>query len=73
MRGPRLFNALPKELREFPLDSEVKAEQAVEKFKKNLDKYLKSIPDEPNLSSNYSQFVVGVNIYGKRTNSIIRL
>lgn len=41
-RGPRLFNALPKYLR----DSDVRS---VEKFKDQLDSFLKTIPDEPKL------------------------
>ena len=41
-RGPLLFNALPKHLRD--LD-----EVDPEKFKNHLDKYLRTIPDQPKL------------------------
>ena len=41
-RGPILFNALPKYLR----DSH---ELSLEKFKNNLDKFLRTIPDQPKL------------------------
>ena len=42
--GPKLFNSLPKYLRNI---SKVK----VEEFKEKLDKYLQQIPDEPNVES----------------------
>lgn len=45
-RGPRLFNELPKYLR----NSEV---QNVEKFKRQLDSFLGTIPDEPKLPHYY--------------------
>ena len=38
--GPKIFNALPKELRSI-------TSSPVEKFKSGLDKFLGTIPDEP--------------------------
>ena len=40
VRGPRLFNTLPSELRNM-------TNYSSESFKKTLDKFLKTIPDEP--------------------------
>ena len=71
--GPRLFNQFPKNLREFPNKYEDKPQLAVDSFKKQLDKYLEKIPDEPNLSGEYSRRIQGVNNLGQKTNSIIRI
>ena len=46
--GPRLFNILPKELRNI-------SNCTLEMFKRKLDKYLKTVPDEP-LVSGYTSF-----------------
>ena len=40
--GPKLFNSLPKYLRNI-------SKVSVEEFKEKLDKYLELIPDEPNV------------------------
>ena len=42
-RAPRIFNALPKEIRNLPNDS------SPELIKRRLDKFLNCIPDEPRL------------------------
>ena len=42
VRGARIFNSLPKSLRNLQLSS-------VDGFKLNLDKYMENIPDEPSL------------------------
>ena len=39
IRGPNLFNSLPKGLRNF--------EGSVDTFKRHLDKFLSEIPDQP--------------------------
>ena len=44
--GPKLFNTLPKELRELPDTTKTK-EQNIALFKKNIDRYLSLIPDAP--------------------------
>ena len=41
-RGPQLFNALPRHLRD-------STEQSLENFKNRLDKFLRTIPDQPKL------------------------
>ena len=41
--GPKLFNALPKELRNI-------TKVTVDDFKQELDNYLKQIPDEPKIA-----------------------
>ena len=71
--GPRLFNQLPKDIKEFPNYHEDNQHQAISAFKKKLDKFLETIPDEPNLSGEYSKRIQGVNILGQKTNSIIRI
>ena len=43
VNGPRIFNSLPISLRN-------KSKCSVESFKTALDKYLKSVPDEPRVS-----------------------
>ena len=48
MRGPALFNALPKTLRDLE-------EITLEQFKARLDKFLKLIPDEPHLPQYHSR------------------
>ena len=73
VNGPKLFNSVPKEVREFPLDELVTQNQAIVNFKKKLDDYLTSIPDEPNRSSKYSSDISGISLCGARTNSIIRI
>ena len=71
--GPRLFNSLPKEIRECPLKSVQDSQVSVNHFKSKLDNFLKDIPDEPNLSGDYSKRMQGINNLGERTNSIIRI
>ena len=73
VNGPKLFNSVPKEIREFPLDNLVSQNQAIVNFKKLLDIYLSAIPDEPNRSSKYSGEICGISLSGERTNSIIRI
>ena len=73
VNGPKLFNSVPKEIREFPLDNLVSHSQAIVNFKKQLDIYLATIPDEPNRSSKYSSQIYGISLSGERTNSIIRI
>ena len=73
VRGPNLFNVLPVEVRDFPCKDPSNAKESTDSFKKHLDKYLKKIPDEPPLSSNYTKYVSGFDLNGKPTNSIVRL
>ena len=42
-QGPRLFNCLPKEIRNL-------SKVSLEQFKRSLDKYLKTVPDEPQIA-----------------------
>ena len=52
VRGPRLFNSLPKNLRDI-------TDTSVESFKGSLDKFLKKIPDEPPVyGANWSNSVL---------------
>ena len=44
--GPKLFNSLPKEIRELPDLSKTK-KQLISSFKTHVDKYLSTIPDVP--------------------------
>ena len=46
-RGPRLFNALPIELRTFSIDNDEDIVDIVSAFKRKLDKFLKNVPDQP--------------------------
>lgn len=48
VRGPRLFNALPTEVRNT-------ASKSVEGFKNILDRFLKSVPDEPHIQGYTAQ------------------
>ena len=73
VNGPRLFNSLPKEIREFQFDYLVTESQAITNFKRTLDEYLTRIPDEPNRGSGYSSSISGMSITGDRTNSIVRI
>ena len=68
-----LFNSIPEEIRNFPFDRNVSLDQAITKFKKKLDSYITSIPDEPNLNTNYTKFMSGSNSNGDCTNSLIRI
>ena len=45
--GPKILNSLPKEVRSF----QPKGLNVVFQFKNHLDKYLATIPDEPNVPS----------------------
>ena len=73
VKGPTLFNSLPKELKEFPNLHLNDPRAAVTAFKKKLDNHLKIFPDEPNLSQEYSKRMTGINLLGDKTNSIIRI
>ena len=44
--GPKLFNSIPKELRELP-DLSKTTKENIRAFKVNVDKYLSTIPDIP--------------------------
>ena len=72
VRGPKLFNSLPKDLREFQFDSTVRQQQAIDNFKRALDEYLSLMPDEPSVRSEYTKYMTGSTPYGDVTNSIIR-
>ena len=49
VRGPKLFNSLPADLRQLgPYESD--GSPSVEKFKAKLDAFLARIPDEPRVS-----------------------
>ena len=72
VRGPKLFNSLPKDIREFAYDNGIQQQQAINNFKKRLDEYLALIPDEPSSRSDYTKYMTGINMYGEVTNSIIR-
>ena len=43
--GPKIFNAMPKEVRNFTTEGQAK----VLAFKNNLDRYLQYIPDQPHI------------------------
>ena len=45
----RLFNILPKQLREQVKDNDRKQSSAVENYKKKLDEYLTTLQDEPTI------------------------
>ena len=47
-KGPQLYNLLPPELRQFQ-EIEVPSQSNVDQFKKNLDRYLENIPDQPDV------------------------
>ena len=72
VRGPKLFNSLPKDIREFAYDNGIQQQQAINNFKKRLDEYLALIPDEPSSRSDYTKYMTGINMYGEVTNSIVR-
>ena len=72
VRGPKLFNSLPKDIREYQLDNEVRQQQSVDNFKRRLDEYLSLIPDEPSVRSDYTKYMTGITSYGEVTNSILR-
>ena len=62
-------------MREYPNKNPDNPQLAVGAFKKNLDKYLSEIPDQPNLSGEYTRRMTGTRINGdgERTNSILRI
>ena len=45
MTGPKIFNAMPLEVRNFSCEGQNK----MLAFKNNLDKYLSQIPDQPHI------------------------
>ena len=65
--GARIFNALPRELRDFC--SNTKDRPAA--FNTALDSFLQGIPDEPNLTPVYSSRMQCVDLNGRKTNSLI--
>ena len=67
IRGGRLFNSLPKEIRNW----EYQVEESTEHFKAALDEYLRAIPDEPNATPAYSKRIGTLNNSGQKTNSLI--
>lgn len=77
VKGPRLFNVLPIELRNYngPVsliqEEEADCKNLINGFKRKLDKFLMNIPDHPNLSSEYSQRILTTDITGKKSNSLI--
>ena len=62
VNGPRLFNSLPKSIRNL-------TKIGIEDFKLKLDKYLEAIPDEPKIP-NYTPSTCNQTT-GNPTNSII--
>ena len=73
VKGPKLFNNLPKEIKEFPIKYPNSQEQSIDAFKGELDKFLSKIPDEPNMGGEYTKRMTGTTILGERTNSMIRI
>ena len=73
VKGPKLFNSLSKELREFPCKDKNNSKYSVTMFKRQLDKYLKTIPDQPNMAGEYTRRMDGLTLMGDRTNSILRI
>ena len=73
VKGPKLFNSISKELREFPCINRNNSKYSILTFKKKLDKYLKTIPDQPNMAGEYTRRMDGVTLMGDRTNSILRI
>ena len=76
VRGPKIFNSLPQELREYGslLPPTGKSERSLQDgFKRKLDDYLTNLPDEPNVSSSYSKFMGNMSMSGQMTNSIVYL
>ena len=73
IKGPKLFNSLPANVKEFPNLYQNDPKRAVDAFKRELDQYLNKIPDEPNLSPEYGKCMQGINLQGQKTNSIIRI
>ena len=72
IRGPKLFNSMPLEIRNKTMQ-EQSPQSAVDSFKRKLDKFLETIPDRPNLSSQYSEKIGACDIFGKKTNSLVDL
>jgi len=67
--GPKVFNSLPKDIRDFTVD--IDCVRPIEKFKKKLDLFLKDIPDKPNMGQDYTRRMDVVDIYsGRRSNSL---
>jgi len=65
--GAKVFNALPRELRDFHSD----ARDQPTAFKTALDSFLQCVPDEPNLTPLYSSRMACVDQNGRKTNSLI--
>ena len=64
VHGGKLFNALPKELRDAKFTS-------VEEFKAELDAFLANVPDQPNVPGVHYTPVACDLLSGKPSNSII--
>ena len=73
IKGPKLFNKLPKNLTEFPCKDKNDTKLSTKMFKKELDTFLKSFPDQPNLSGEYSRRMEGLDQNCIRTNSLLRI
>ena len=77
VRGPMLFNAMSKEIRDFNEPSPLNCLQELDttawtkRFKRQIEDLFKTIPDEPNLSSEYSSMMKTQDIKGKKSNSVI--
>ena len=67
--GPRVFNAMPKDIRNFSVQGEGK--EAVCRFKSALDNVIRNIPDQPNVSSNYSTLMYTLDAAGRKSNSLV--
>lgn len=72
VRGPNLFNKLPKDLRNFPYIDRINPQKSIDTFKKHLDSFLSTIPDQPNMSGEYTKRIEGLMQNCQRTNSILR-
>ena len=50
--GPQLYNSIPADLRELENDNDKSGKEKIENFKKKLDEYLRTIPDDPGTTQN---------------------
>ena len=72
IRGPQLFNVMPQAIRDYTVQTEDPS-NAVDCFKRALDKILHKIPDRPNLRSDYSKHMPYCNVNGQKSNSLVDL
>ena len=70
IRGPKIFNALPKNIRDFR-PTEGNETQWKNGFKKQLDLFLATVPDQANISSSHSARIGVTNQEGKKSNSLL--